>query len=99
MFIVFFSIRRMLSKEQHREYRDKERDRDREDRFSRSCKFFKTSLTLRTTAKVEEMDKLNSLVLFSAYAKHSSSRSSRLRWPHDSDNVQSHRRRNEGNFH
>lgn len=57
---------RMLSKEQHREYRDKERDRDREDRFSRS-----------------------------SYAKHSSSRSSRLRWTHDSDNVQSHRRRND----
>ncbi|XP_031627948.1 WW domain-containing adapter protein with coiled-coil homolog isoform X2 [Contarinia nasturtii] len=57
---------RMLSKEQHREYRDKERDRDREDRFARS-----------------------------SYAKHSSSRNSRLRWPHDSDNVQSHRRRTE----
>ncbi|XP_055301037.1 WW domain-containing adapter protein with coiled-coil homolog isoform X5 [Sitodiplosis mosellana] len=57
---------RLLPKEQHREYRDKERDRDREDRFSRS-----------------------------SYAKHSSSRSSRVRWPHDSENVQSHRRRNE----
>lgn len=30
---------RMLSKEQHREYKGKERERDREDRFpSRSCK-------------------------------------------------------------
>lgn len=30
---------RIISKEQHREYREKERDRDRDDRFvSRSCK-------------------------------------------------------------
>lgn len=32
-----FSCRNM-SKEQSRDYRDKERDRNREDRFSRSCK-------------------------------------------------------------
>lgn len=29
---------RSMSKEQHRDYRDKERDRCRDDRFSRACK-------------------------------------------------------------
>lgn len=29
---------RNITKEPHRDYRDKERDKDREDRFSRSCK-------------------------------------------------------------
>lgn len=29
---------RNISKEQHREFREKERDRERDDRFSRSCK-------------------------------------------------------------
>lgn len=32
------SCYRNISKEPHRDYRDKERDKDREDRFSRSCK-------------------------------------------------------------
>lgn len=32
----------------HREYRDKERDRDREDRFSRSCKYFQSFVLLLT---------------------------------------------------
>lgn len=37
MILIFFYFS-ALSKEHHREYREKERDRDREDRFSRSCK-------------------------------------------------------------
>lgn len=82
-----------MSKEQNRDYRDKERDRNREDRFSRSCK----SKALHYFSS--EQIYLHFSSPFLAYAKHSSSRSSRVRWPHESDSIQGHRKRNEGNSH
>lgn len=87
----------MLAKEQHREYRDRERDRG----FSRSCKYQNYSDHMHQHFLFQQNNNKTNVfcfpLTFSAYAKHSSSRNSRLRW-HDSDNVQTHRRRPEGSF-
>lgn len=55
-------------------------------------------ISLKIKIKHDIQRSTNTIFTFLAYAKHSSSRTSRLRWPHDSDNVPSHRRRHEGNF-